>query len=129
MTRDGGPRVRPLWYLYEHGVFWFTTRLEARWTGVDVADGSMAAISIGSEDRPYRAVLARGRAEVWTEDRENWLERIAVRYGEQEGRSWLRRALQEPDRVVFRVVPETMVTWDYGKGDVRHQEALVRRRA
>src|SRR2546429_698878 len=72
VSGDGGPRVRPLWYVYEEGAFWFTTRLEARWTGADVAAGSPVAISIGSEDRPYRAVVARGPAEVWSRDRESW---------------------------------------------------------
>src|SRR5207237_9088389 len=115
---EGGPRVRPLWYVYEDDVFWFTTRLEARWTGADVAAGSAAAISIASEDRPYRAVVARGPVEVWTEDRENGPERIAVKYGEEEGRRWQATALREPDRVVMRMLPETIVTWDYGKGAV-----------
>ncbi|MFN2544046.1 MAG: pyridoxamine 5'-phosphate oxidase family protein [Actinomycetota bacterium] len=127
VSRDGAPRVRPLWYVYADGAFWFTTRLETRYTGDDVAQGSAVAVSVASEDRPYRAVLARGRAEVWQEDRESWLERIAVRYGEEDGRKWLGHALEEPDRVVLRMVPATIVTWDYGKGDVAHQEALARR--
>jgi general stress protein 26 len=127
VSRDGAARVRPLWYLYEDGVFWFTTRLEARWTGADVSEFGRAALSVASEDRPYRAVVARGPVEVWTEDREHLLERIAVRYGEEEGRAWLSHALQEQDRVVLRMVPETLVSWDYGKGDTRHQEALVPR--
>ena len=127
VSDDGRPRVRPIWYAYEDGAFFFTTRLEARWTGADVAGGSAAAISIASEDRPYRAVLARGTAEVWEQDRENWLERIAVRYGEKEGRRWLASALKEPDRVVLRLVPDVLVTWDYGKGDHRHQNPLSAR--
>jgi PPOX class probable F420-dependent enzyme len=124
-TVSGGarPRVRPLWYAWQDGAFWFTTRLEVRYTGADVAAGSYVAVSIASEDRPYKAVLARGVAEVWTEDREAWLERIAVRYGEEDGRAWLRRALEEPDRVVLRLVPDQLVTWDYGRGDSRHQTA------
>ena len=123
VSGDGRPRVRPLWYVYEDGAFWFTTRLEARWTGADVAAGSSVAISIGSEDRPYRAVVARGPAEVWTQDQEGWLERIAVKYGRVEGRQWLRRALEEDDRVVLRMVPDMLVSWDYGKGDSSHQNA------
>ena len=124
-TVSGGerPRVRPLWYAWRDGAFYFTTRLEVRYTGADVTAGSTVAVSIASEDRPYRAVLARGTAEVWTEDREGWLEQIAVRYGEEEGRAWLRRGLEEPDRVVLRLVPDQLITWDYGKGDSRHQSA------
>src|SRR5919106_27478 len=78
---EGRPRVRPLWYLYADRAFWFTTRLELRHTGADVAAGSPVAVSIASEERPYRAVIAHGTPEVWTEDRDRWLERIATRYG------------------------------------------------
>jgi PPOX class probable F420-dependent enzyme len=114
---DGGPRVRPVWFLYENGVFWFTTRLESRRTGADVAAGSPAAVSIASEERPYRAVIARGTPEVWQEDRERWLERIATRYGVPEGKRWLAGALKEPDRVVLRLTPRSVLSWDYGRGD------------
>ena len=114
---DGRPRVRPVWYRYDDGAFWFTTRLEARRTGADVADGSPVAISIASEERPYRAVLAHGTAEVWARDRRRWLERIATRYGEVEGRRWLAGALKEPDRVVLRMVPDRVLAWHYGRGD------------
>src|SRR5437773_12408927 len=86
VSDDGRPRVRPLWYEYEDGAFYFTTRMEVRYTGADVAAGSTVAISIASEDRPYRAVLARGRAEGWTANREGRLERMAERYGEPAGR-------------------------------------------
>jgi PPOX class probable F420-dependent enzyme len=125
VSGDGAPRVRPLWYVWAEGAFWFTTRLEVRYTGADLTQSSAVAVSIASEDRPYRAVLARGRAEAWSEGREAWLERIAVKYGEEEGRAWLRRALQEHDRVVLRMIPDSMVTWDYGKGDTAHQEPLA----
>ena len=127
VSDDGAPRVRPLWYAYADGAFYFTTRLEARWTGADVVAGSRVAISIATEERPYRAVVARGKAEVVEEDRATWLERIAVRYGEEEGRAWVKRALEEPDRVVLRMVPDMLVSWDYSKGDVRHQDARPRR--
>ena len=123
VSEGGRPRVRPLWYAYEDGVFYFTTRSEVRYTGADIVAGSAVAISIASEDRPYRAALARGVAEIWAEDRERWLERIAVRYGEREGKRWLAAALKEPDRVVLRMVPDQLITWDYGKGDARHQNA------
>lgn len=114
---DGRPRVRPVWFLYEDGTLWFTTRLEARRTGSDVAAGSPVAVSIASEERPYRAVILHGTPEVWEEDRERWLERIATRYGEAEGRRWLSGALKEPDRVVLRLVPDRVLSWHYGTGD------------
>lgn len=114
---DGAPRVRPVWFLHADGALWFTTRLEARRTGADVAAGSRVAVCIASEERPYRAVIAYGAPEVWTRDRKRWLERIATRYGEAEGRRWLAGALKEPDRVVLRLAPDKVIAWDYGKGD------------
>jgi nitroimidazol reductase NimA-like FMN-containing flavoprotein (pyridoxamine 5'-phosphate oxidase superfamily) len=114
---DGLPRVRPLWYLYADRSFWFTTRMQTRRTGADLEAGSPVALSIASEGRPYRAVIAFGMPEVWEEDREGWLERIATRYGEAEGRRWLAGALKEPDRVVLRLVPDRVLAWDYGRGD------------
>ncbi len=114
---NGAPRVRPVWFLYAERAFWFTTRLRARRTGADVAAGSPVAVSIAGEDRPFRAVLAYGTPEVWTKDRRRWLERIALRYGEAEGRRWLAGALKEPDRVVLRLVPDNVVAWHYGTGD------------
>ena len=112
----GDPRVRPLWYLYSEKAFWFTTRMEARRTGADITAGSPAAVSIASEERPYRAVILHGTPEVWSDDRDAWLERIATRYGKSSGLRWLARAVKEPDRVVMRMVPDTVITWDYGKG-------------
>jgi PPOX class probable F420-dependent enzyme len=115
--RDGSPRVRPVWYLFEDQAFWFTTRLEARRTGADIMAGSKVAVSIADDSRPYRAAVASGTPEVWTADRDRWLERIAIRYGEAEGRRWLAGALKEPDRAVLRLLPERLLAWHYGKGD------------
>jgi general stress protein 26 len=124
---DGTPRVRPIWFCYANGAFWFTTRLEARRTGADVANGSPVAVSIASERRPYLAVIAYGSPEIWRRDRKTWLERIATRYGEVEGRRWLNGALKEPDRVVLRLVPDRAVAWHYGRGDyarMQREESL-----
>ncbi len=114
---DGGPSVRPVWFLYEDGALWFTTRTKARRTWADVADGSPVAVSIAREQRPFRAVLAYGTPEVWKRNRLTRLERIAVRYGESEGTRWLAGAQRESDRVLLRLVPEKVVAWNYGKGD------------
>jgi nitroimidazol reductase NimA-like FMN-containing flavoprotein (pyridoxamine 5'-phosphate oxidase superfamily) len=110
----GDPWARPLWYLYADRAFWFTTRTEARRTGAD-AVGSRVAVSIASEERPYRAVVMQGTPEVLSEGRDEWLERIATRYGKGPGLRWLARALKEPDRVVMRMVPDRLITWDYSK--------------
>lgn len=113
-TIDGGgnPRVRPLWYLWSNGEFLFTTRLEARHTGRDLRSAPRVAVSIASEDRPYRAVIAHGRPEV-VEKTEELLLALSTRYGEAEGRRWTAKAMTEPDRALLRMVPETLLTWDY----------------
>jgi PPOX class probable F420-dependent enzyme len=110
----GRPRVRPLWFLWKDGGFWLTTRLEARHTGRDLASSPRVALSVASEDRPYRAVVVHGRAEV-VERNEDTLLAISTRYGNEEGRRWAARAMKEPDRALLRVVPETLLSWDYSR--------------
>jgi PPOX class probable F420-dependent enzyme len=112
----GLPRVRPLWYLWRDGVFWFTTRLEVRHTGRDLASSSRVAVSVASEDRPYRAVVAHGRPEVVPKDRDLLLA-LSTRYGAEPGRRWTARAMEEPDRVLLKMTPQSMVSWDYGRED------------
>jgi PPOX class probable F420-dependent enzyme len=118
---DGSPRVRPVWYVWADGVLHFTTRMRARRTGADVAAGSSAAVSVASDDQPYRAVLARGTMEIEEEGRNAWLERIARRYSAYP--KWYQDALREDDRVVMRLELQTLLTWDYGKGDYEAMNA------
>lgn len=120
----GRLRVRPLWYLWREGAFWFTTRRETRHTGRDVSAGSPLAVSIASEDRPYRAVVAYGVPEVLDKDEELLLA-ISTRYGEAEGRRWTAHAMREPDRVVLRLVPDVLLSWHYGRGDLSRQDRGV----
>jgi PPOX class probable F420-dependent enzyme len=111
---SGSPRVRPLWYLWRDGQFLFTTRSEARHTGRDLRSSPRVAISIASEDRPYRAVIAHGRPEV-IDKTEELLLALSTRYGDAEGRRWAAKAMTEPDRVLLKMVPETLLTWDYSR--------------
>ena len=65
----GVPWVRPVWYVWENDALFFTTRLRVRRTGADIAAGSAAGVSIASDGHPYQAVLARGIAALWRENR------------------------------------------------------------
>ncbi len=113
----GNPRVRPLWYLWREGGFWLTTRREARHTGRDLAHQPRVAISVASEDRPYKAVVVHGTPEILPKDREILLA-ISTRYGEEHGRQWTDdEAMPQSDRVVMRLVPEQLFAWDYGTDD------------
>jgi PPOX class probable F420-dependent enzyme len=111
---DGRPRARPLWYLWRDGAFLLTTRLAARHTGRDLEASQWVALSIASEDRPYRAVIAHGRIEVLGKD-EELLRAVSFRYGEDSGRRWLAHAMTEPDRVAMRLTPATLLSWDYSR--------------
>ena len=110
----GLPRVRPLWYLWRDGVFWLTTRRETRFTGRDLASSPRVAISIASEQRPYRAVVAHGKPELVEKNRERLLQ-LSTRYGDEPGRRWTEEAMEQSDRVLLKLVPEKLFSWDYGK--------------
>jgi len=79
----GKPRVTPMWFKYERGVFYFSTRLH-RVKGHHYKRNPFMAVSIATEERPYVAVCAFGKSEIIKENREEWLRRIAYRYGEKE---------------------------------------------
>jgi PPOX class probable F420-dependent enzyme len=108
----GKPRIRPVWYLWRDGGFWLTTRLH-RHTGRDLQANPAAALSVASEDRPYRSVVAYGTPEVHEKD-ERLLLDIATRYGEDQGRSFVAEAIAQSDRVLLRFVPAELISWDYG---------------
>ena len=95
-------------------MFWLTTRAEARHTGRDLRAHPEVALSVASENRPYRAVVAHGRPEMVEKSREMLLA-ISTRYGEAPGKSWTAIAMKEPDRVIMKLVPKTLLSWDYGK--------------
>jgi PPOX class probable F420-dependent enzyme len=109
----GDVRVRPMWYLWRDGVLWFTTRREVRHTGRDLRSTPLVAVSVASDERPYRAVVARGRVEVLDADLDMLLE-IATRYGERQGRAFAEEAMGQHDRVILRMAPESLTSWDYG---------------
>ncbi len=117
----GKPHVSPIWYAFHDGVFYFTTRLR-RVKGRQMQSNPSVALSIATDQRPYRAVCAFGKAQVLKENRDIWLERISSRYGREEERSWLASAVKQPDRVVMMLKPDRVLSWDYGRGDSSRQE-------
>ncbi len=121
VSRSGRPRASPIWYVYENGAFYFTTRL-GRLKGKHVQQNSRAALSIATDERPYRAVCAFGKAAVVKENRDEWLEKISFRYGKEEGKRWLSGAVKQTDRVVMVLRPERILSWHYGRGDSTRQD-------
>ena len=87
--------------------------LLATCTGRDLQANPWVAVSIASEDRPYRAVVIHGRPEVLPKDRDLLLE-VSTRYGEEQGRTFTDEAMAQEDRVMLKLVPDELISWDYG---------------
>lgn len=121
VSRKVKPRVNPVWYAYQNGTFYLTTRL-GRVKGKHIKSNSAVALSIATEKRPYIAVCAFGNVQVLKENRDEWLRKISFRYGEKEGKEWLGEAVKQPDRVVMILRPDRVLSWDYGRGDSERQE-------
>jgi hypothetical protein len=90
--------------------------------GNDIKRNPHVALSIATDERPYRAVCAIGKAQLIKKNRDEWLEHISIRYGEREGRQWLMEAVRQEGRVVFKLQPDRILSWDYGEGDDDRQE-------
>jgi len=112
--------VSPVWYTYQNGIFYYTTRL--RWLkGKYVERNPAVALSIAAETQPYVAVCAFGNAQVLKENRDDWLKKISFRYGEENSKEWVAEVVKEPDRVVMMLKPDRVLSWDYGSDDWSRQ--------
>jgi hypothetical protein len=80
------------------------------------------ALSIATEEQPYQAVCAFGRSEIVKENRDEWLKKIAFRYGEEEGKAWFEEVIKQADRVVLALRPERILSWHYGRDDSTRQD-------
>ncbi len=79
------------------------------------------AISIATNERPYRAVIVEGEARVVEKKKLELLGKISSKYGREEGERWLEYSKKEPDRVAIVVKPRRILSWHYGRGDYRKQ--------
>ena len=121
VVRDGKPHVTPVWVYYDDGgSFYFTTRL-SRVKGKTVSENGRVAISIATNERPYRAIVVEGEARVVERDKWELLRKISTKYGREEGERWLEYSKKEPDRVAVVVTPKRLLSWHYGRGDYRKQ--------
>jgi len=113
--------VSPIWFVYDQGCFYFTSRL-GRVKSSHIQHNPNIALSVATDARPYRAVCAFGKVQLVQKDRDRWLERISFRYGEKEGREWLSEAVKQDGRVVFKLQPYRLLSWDYGRDDGERQD-------
>ena len=113
--------MSPIWYLFEDGQFYFTTRL-GRLKGQHIQKNPLAALSIATDEQPYRAVTAFGRTAIVKENRDEWMEKISSKYGKKENEQWLAEAIRQHDRVVMVLKPERVLSWHYGRDDGSRQD-------
>jgi PPOX class probable F420-dependent enzyme len=87
---DGRPHVTPVWYEwdgYEFIVATFRTAQKLR----NVSRKGFAALSIYTQEIPYRQVTVEGTARPGSQVDGVWRERVAVRYlGEAAGKAYVR---------------------------------------
>jgi PPOX class probable F420-dependent enzyme len=126
VMRNGKPHVTPVWVYFEKGVFYFTTR-GGRSKGVAIRENPNVAVSIATDTNPYKAVVFEGAAEIV--EAEKWVylghivsKYVTSRFGKNEGERLLEAWRNEPDRVAFSVRPTKVLSWDYGKGDLKRQD-------
>ena len=82
----GFPRITPIWFLWENGVFYMSSGQERRHVH-DLARDSRAGLSIAIEEgqtqggsRPYRQIIVRGYAQVQPDTDERWARKLILKY-------------------------------------------------
>lgn len=108
---DGSPHVAPVWYEYVDGDFLVWTSRQFRKVK-NIEGDARVALSIASEDQPYRYVVAEG--DITVSDADVWAIglSIATRYeGAEGGAAFLEEYYEEGQSVVLRLTPRRISTW------------------
>jgi hypothetical protein len=114
---DEGPRVSPVWFLWEDGVIWIIGSRRTDSFPARVEGDSRCAIAVVDFDREQGLVQhvgMRGRATIEPFDPQR-AERLLARYLGAGGDTWDRRfrdTLGDPDNVFVRFVPDSAVARD-----------------
>jgi len=120
VVKGGRPHVTPIWVYYDRGLFYITTRL-TRVKGKAISENGTVAISIATNERPYRAVIVEGEDRVVEKNKLELLSKISSKYSREEGERWLEYSKKESDRVAIVVKPRRILSWHYDRGDYRKQ--------
>ena len=82
----GFPRITPIWFLWEDGIFYMSSGQERRHVH-DLARDQRAGLSIALEEgqtdagsRPYRQIIVRGYAQVQPDTDERWARKLILKY-------------------------------------------------
>ena len=112
----GFPRVIPIWFLWEDGIFYLSSGPQSRHVQ-DLARDPRAGLCLAVEEgptetgyRPFRQVMARGYAHVQLDTDANWARKLISKY--IPGEAGVRRAELEAGKphVVIVLRPERVLT-------------------
>ena len=112
-----GPRVRPVWFLWEEASFWWLTGSYSRLAEMLERDPNVAVVvdTCDVVTGVVRIVSARGTAEVVALDRARATRKLAKYLGADEA-AWdgrFREALDEdPSTRLVRMTPTVLQAWD-----------------
>ncbi len=109
----GWPMVVSLWFMYEGGTLFCTTKRQAR-IASGLAQAPRCAFEVARENAPYFGVRGQGVASLSNENAHQMLERLADRYitnDKAQFKKWLLKSTEE--EVVISIRPVTFHSWDY----------------
>jgi len=115
----GFPRLTPIWFLWEDGIFYLSSGQERRHVH-DLARDPRAGLSIALEEgqtlggsRPYRQIIVRGYAHVQPDTDERWARKLILKY--ITGQAGALRAQQGAGKplAVIALRPERFLTTGY----------------
>ena len=111
-----GPAVRPIWYLWEGGSFWWLTGSYSRLAEILRSDPRVALVvdtcDLGTGQA--QVVSARGRADVVPLDRARATRKLSRYLGADEA-LWderFRAALSDPETRLVQLAPISVRAWD-----------------
>jgi nitroimidazol reductase NimA-like FMN-containing flavoprotein (pyridoxamine 5'-phosphate oxidase superfamily) len=115
----GFPRITPIWFLWENGIFYMSSGQERRHVH-DLARDPRAGLCIALEEgqtqggsRPYRQIIVRGYAHVQPDTDERWAHKLILKY--ITGQAGVLRAQQSAGKplAVIALRPERLLTTGY----------------
>ena len=115
----GFPRITPIWFLWEDGIFYMSSGQEKRHVQ-DLARDPRAGLCIAVEEdqteggsRPYRQITVRGYAHVQPDTDERWARKLILKY--IIGQAGVLRAQQSAGKplAVITLRPERFLTTGY----------------
>ena len=116
LDHAGFPRVIPIWFLWEEGIFYLSSGPQSRHVQ-DLARDPRAGLCITVEEsptekgyRPFRQIMVRGKASVQPDTGASWARKLIGKY--IAGEAGVRRAKLEAEKphVVIVLRPERFVT-------------------